>query len=126
MLEEVEIISEDIPGWLVSSEGKLSVALDIQISESLKEEGIAREFINKIQNIRKDKKFEVTDKISLKIQTHDLINAAISNNLRYICNETLAESLELVEHIDANEGVAVEVDDEINTIININKFTHGK
>ena len=126
MLEEVEVISEDIPGWLAISEGKLTVALDIQITDALREEGIARELINKIQNIRKDNKFEVTDKIQMKIQSHPLINAAISNNLRYICSETLAESLEMVNAMEAGEGVLVEIDEEINTLININKFTNGK
>jgi isoleucyl-tRNA synthetase len=121
-LEDVEVLSEDIPGWQVATEGKLTVALDINITPMLREEGIARELINRIQNLRKDNAFDVTDKIAARIKRHDSINAAVSNNLRYICAEILATSLELVPEMNAGEGVLVDVDDNIQTFIAINKL----
>jgi isoleucyl-tRNA synthetase len=120
-LQDVEILSEDIPGWLVANTGNLSVALDITITEKLREEGIARELINRIQNIRKDSDFEVTDKINLKIEKHDKINSSISNNISYICTETLAVNLDLVDKIDSADSVSVELADEINTMMLISK-----
>ncbi|PCJ83249.1 MAG: isoleucine--tRNA ligase [Flavobacteriales bacterium] len=120
-LKDVEITSEDIPGWLVASEGKYTVALDITITDKLREEGIAREFVNRIQNIRKDKGFEVTDKIKLKIQSHKAINDAINNNLTYICSETLATSLELVEKVKPEVGFSVELENNVETLISIDK-----
>lgn len=120
-LADVEIISEDIPGWLVTNMGKLTVALDINISPELREEGIAREIVNRIQNLRKEQDFEVTDKIILKIQKNDAINTAISNNLNYICSETLATDLELVNNLSVSEAFEVEVDENIKTYITINK-----
>ena len=112
-LEDVEIISEDIEGWLVASNEKLVVALDVNIDEKLHQEGIARELVNRIQNLRKDKGFEVTDRITIKIQEHDAINESINNNKDYICNEILATSLELVDKID--DGEKIEVEDSIST-----------
>ena len=98
--EDVEILSEDIPGWQVTSDGNITVALDTSITEQLRKEGIARgPVVNRIQNIRKDKGFEVTDKIQIKIKAHDSINAAISNNFTYICTEILAASLKIVENL---------------------------
>ncbi len=119
---DFEITSQDIPGWLVASEGKYTVALDITIDDALKQEGIARELINRIQNLRKDIGLEVTDKISLKIQQHELINAAIKNNFNYICTETLASSLEVVNEFKEQESALVEVDDNIATHICIVKL----
>jgi len=120
--EDVEIIPVDIPGWKVANDGQITVALDIMITPELKEEGIARELVNRIQNLRKDKDFEVTDKIVLKVQRNNLINSAISNNLEYICAEILASSLELVDDFKHNEGVMVELDEKIKTLISINKL----
>jgi isoleucyl-tRNA synthetase len=120
--DDVEILSEDIPGWQVATLGRLTVALDISITPALKEEGISRELVNRIQNIRKEKEFEVTDKIVLKVQQHEAINTAISNNLNYICNEILATSIELVDKVKEEEGILVEVDDDIKTLITINKL----
>lgn len=119
--EDVEILSEDIPGWQVTSQGNLTVALDTTLSEALKEEGIARELVNRIQNIRKDKGFEVTDKIQISIQAHDAINRAITNNLTYICTEILAASLHVVDHLEDEDGITIEVDDNIRTITSIKK-----
>ena len=92
-LDEVEIISEDIPGWLVANEGKITVALDITINEELRYEGIAREFINRIQNLRKESGFDVTDKISVEIQKHQAFNEAVMKHKDYIGSQTLASTI---------------------------------
>ncbi len=107
-LSDVEIIAEDVPGWQVANLGKLTVALDVNISEELKQEGTSRELINRIQNLRKDKGFEVTDKINVRIKEHPYIAEAIKNNLAYICAEILAESLVLEAQL--NEGDIVNID----------------
>ncbi len=120
-LEDVEIISQDIPGWLVANDGKLTVALDIKITEDLKEEGIAREFVNRIQNLRKDSGFEVTDKINIQIQKHDFINKAIHNYKTYICSQTLANSISIVDELEQSKSISVEIDNEIETFITISK-----
>ncbi len=98
-LEDIEITSQDIPGWTVATEGNITVALDVTISEELKHEGIAREFINKIQNLRKDSGFEVTDKINLQIQKHEYVNVAVENFKEYIGSQTLASSIVLVDEV---------------------------
>ncbi len=121
-LEDFEITSQDIPGWLVTSEGGITVALDITINAELKEEGIAREFVNRIQNLRKDKGFDVTDKVELKILTNEQINTAINNNKKYICDETLASSLELVSEVNTSDSLEVEVEEGVNTYISIEKL----
>jgi isoleucyl-tRNA synthetase len=123
--EDVEVVSEDIPGWEVNTVGKLTVALDVTLSDALKEEGIARELVNRIQNIRKDKGFEVTDRIAVRIQNKELIIKPIKNNLTYICNEILAESLSLVDDLDDKDSILIEVDDHIQVLTSINKFTNG-
>ena len=120
-LEDVEITSEDIPGWLVTSDGELTVALDITITDALKQEGIAREFVNRIQNLRKDKNFEVTDKILIRIQSHEQINEAIEKHKQYIGSQTLANSIELVNSLD-NNADEIEIDQDIKTLINIKKI----
>jgi isoleucyl-tRNA synthetase len=119
--EDVEILSEDIPGWQVASEGRLTVALDITVTEALREEGIAREFINRVQNLRKENGFEVTDRIDLKVQDHAAIRNSLLNNKEYICAEILAASLDLVDRIDTPGAVEVEVDDQILTSVLIRK-----
>jgi isoleucyl-tRNA synthetase len=119
--EDVEILSEDIPGWQVTNEGKLTVALDTTITEKLREEGIAREFVNRVQNIRKDKGFEVTDKIGLKVLNKSEIRDSLVNNKDYICAEILATSLELVDSLQSPEAMTVEVADNISTLITISK-----
>jgi isoleucyl-tRNA synthetase len=98
-LEDVEIISEDIPGWLVANEGRLTVALDITISEELRREGLARELVNRIQNIRKSSGYDITDKISLKILSSEKIDDAVKDFNEYITNQVLATSLEIVDII---------------------------
>jgi len=120
--DDVEISSEDIPGWLVANEGKLTVALDVNITQELKDEGIAREFVNRIQNIRKDSGFEVTDKISVEIQEHDLIRGAVKQYSDYIAQQTLAREVTLVERLDISEASAVEIEDNILTYVRVSKI----
>ncbi len=119
--DDVEINSEDIPGWQVINDGKLTVALDITITEALKEEGIAREFINRIQNLRKERGFEVTDRIELTVLQHERMKNSLINNKDYICAEILAEKLNLVDSLDGEDAVDVEVDEDIQTRIIIQK-----
>lgn len=119
-MEDFDIQTDDIPGWLVMSENGITVALDITISRELKEEGIAREFVNRIQNLRKDSGLEVTDKINLSITSHEKIDRAINNNLNYICSETLAESLQLVTQV--SKGTLVEIEEGVSATIGIEKL----
>jgi isoleucyl-tRNA synthetase len=108
LLEDVEIIAEDVPGWQVTNLGKLTVALDVNISLSLKEEGLAREVVNRIQNLRKELGFEVTDKIKVTLENNDLITKAVENNLSYICAEILANSLLIEREIDSQMEIEIE------------------
>jgi isoleucyl-tRNA synthetase len=117
--EEVEITSQDIPGWLVANANGLTVALDITISEVLRQEGIARELVNRIQNIRKDSGFEVTDKIKVQLQRSGELENAIQSNDEYIMSETLTEVLIFEDEI--KNGTEIEFDD-IQTMILISKI----
>jgi isoleucyl-tRNA synthetase len=121
-LEDVEIIPVDIPGWKVANSGQITVALDITLSESLKEEGLARELVNRIQNLRKDSGLDVTDKILVKIQQNDALDTAIQNNLNYICAETLTGDLQVVQNLSAATANSVEVDELVSTLISIEKL----
>ena len=118
-LEDVEIQTEDVPGWLVASEGGLTIALDINLTEELKQEGIAREFINKIQNIRKESDFEVTDRIVLKIQKHDFYNLAVANFAEYISNQTLASELVMIDQLEEENSTLVEIDADVEARIQV-------
>jgi len=100
--DEVDLISKDVPGWLVASDGKYTIALDVTITDELKQEGFARELINKVQNYRKDKNFEVTDKINLSISTNDELKTALNNHKEYISSQTLAKSINFVENTSSN------------------------
>ena len=120
--EDVEIIPIDIPGWKVANSGAITVALDITISEVLKQEGLAREIVNRIQNMRKDKGLDVTDRILVKIQENEVLNTAINNNLNYICSETLTGDLQLVRNLNNATATAVDVDETISTLISIEKL----
>jgi isoleucyl-tRNA synthetase len=121
-LADAEVTSEDIPGWLVANEGKLTVALDVNITEELKDEGIAREFVNRIQNLRKDSGFEVTDKIAVEIADHPLITAAVEKYRDYIAGQTLARSVTLTGGIPQGEGCEVEIDDNVVTHVRVSKI----
>ena len=102
---DYEITSEDMPGWLVASEGKLTVAMDITITDSLKKEGLARELINRIQNLRKDKDFEITDRIEVTIEKRDDVADALSEFDKYVCEQTLSEKITLVESLESADEV---------------------
>lgn len=109
LLDEVQIISSDIEGWQVNSTPNITVALDITVSETLKNEGIARELVNRIQNLRKDSNFNLTDRIKLSIKKHPYINNAVTEFKTVIANETLANELLLLDVIE--NGTDVEIDD---------------
>lgn len=117
-LEDVEITSQDIEGWLVANSNGITVALDITISEELRQEGIARELVNRIQNIRKDSGFEVTDKIKVQLKRSGLLEEAILENEDYIKSETLTSDLVFVDELE--NGIEIEFD-EIKTKITITK-----
>ena len=117
--DDVEITSQDIEGWLVANEGNITVALDVTISDALKEEGIARELVNRIQNLRKDSGFEVTDKISVQLQEDVNITQAVKTNLDYIKAETLTDDLKIINQL--NSGIEIAFDD-VNTKLFIQKI----
>jgi isoleucyl-tRNA synthetase len=98
--EDLEIITDDVPGWEIASNGNITVALDLIINQSLKEEGIARDLVNKIQNHRKNIGLEVMDNIEIKIVANNDFKSAINNNLNYICSETLTTNLVHVSNIE--------------------------
>jgi isoleucyl-tRNA synthetase len=121
LLSDVEVLSEDIPGWLVANQGRLTVALDITISEELKEKGLAREVINRIQNLRKDNGYEVTDRITVKMQAPDNLKGAILNNFDYIRSEILANEFEFTTNLSDTSAISVEVDEDLNALVLVNK-----
>jgi isoleucyl-tRNA synthetase len=108
-LSEVEISSNDIPGWMVANNGSLTVALDITITPELKMEGDAREFVNRIQNIRKDNGFELTDRIQVKVAANNGLKDSLAQFKTYICAEILADNLEILPEIEG--GTEIEVND---------------
>ena len=107
-LNDVEILAEDVPGWQVTSLGRLTVALDITLTDDLIQEGISRELVNRIQNLRKELNFEVTDKINISVENHPYITQAVKNNLLYICAETLADSFILDSKAPNGEKIVIE------------------
>ncbi len=117
-IDDVEITSQDIEGWLVANEGALTVALDVTITDDLRKEGIARELVNRIQNLRKDSGFEVTDRIDVTLLKDDKIVKAVETNMSYIKAETLTEELEIMDQL--NNGIDV-VFDDVNTKLFIKK-----
>jgi isoleucyl-tRNA synthetase len=116
--DDVDIISQDIEGWLVANEGVITVALDVTITDELRREGIARELVNRIQNLRKDSGFEVTDRINVTLQKDEQITNAVNTNLEYIKTETLTEKLIIMEQV--NNGIDISFDN-INTKLFIQK-----
>jgi isoleucyl-tRNA synthetase len=111
--EDVEIISEDIPGWQVANDGKLTVALDITVSDDLRYEGIAREFVNRIQNIRKENGLDVTDKITVFIEDHEFVHEAVKRHSSYIASQTLATAVNLTHSFPGNNVRDVEIDEVV-------------
>ena len=113
---DVEIISEDIPGWLVSNEGNLTVALEVELTEELRNEGMARELINRIQNMRKDNGYEITDRISIVISNADAVEKAVEHFADYIKTQVLADSIAFAD----NDGTEVDLE-ETKVKISISK-----
>ena len=119
---ETEITSEDIPGRLVANEGRITVALDINITPELKNEGYARELINRIQNMRKDSGFDVTDKIKIEIVDIDEIKGALKDFKDYICTQTLTQQLDVTNQISGDNIQEIEIDENLKTQIRISKI----
>ncbi|NIF07700.1 isoleucine--tRNA ligase [Chryseobacterium sp. Tr-659] len=117
-LDDVEISTKDIPGWTVTSDGKTTVALDLTLTDELKSEGIAREFINRIQNLRKDKDFELTDRIGISIEENSPFLEDIKKNEEYISSEVLSNKIEIVSSLSNFNEIEI---DEVNFKINIEK-----
>lgn len=121
-LADVEITTEDIPGWAVTSLNGNTLALDISLNDNLIQEGLARELINRIQNIRKDEGFEVTDRINISLSASEKLANAINENLNYICSETLADELRITNSEETQKGSTIELVEGINTNIEIQKI----
>ncbi|RLD67467.1 MAG: isoleucine--tRNA ligase [Bacteroidetes bacterium] len=119
-IEDVEITTQDIPGWAVSTSGKLTVALDLTLTEELIMEGMARELVNRIQNLRKDSDFDVVDKIHVKFKGNLSMKESVEQNFDYICSETLAESFEMVDHFDG-DVVIIDITSDNQVSIQIDK-----
>ena len=118
-LEDVEISTKDIPGWTVASEGKTTVALDLTITDELKAEGIAREFINRIQNLRKDKSFELTDRISIHLEANSPFEKELINNSQYISDEVLSDKIEIVNSLSIFDEIEI---DDVKFKVNVEKM----
>jgi isoleucyl-tRNA synthetase len=118
--EDVEIIPVDIPGWKVANEGALTVALDVTLDDALRNEGVAREIVNRVQNLRKEAGFEVTDRINVKIVSTEAIREAVASNSEYIRTQILADSLELMEAMET--GYEVEIEEGKSTKIALFKL----
>ena len=121
--EDLDIITDEIPGFEIATNGSLTIALDITLSHQLLMEGAAREFVNRVQNIRKDKDFELTDHIRVEILENDGIQNFIIEFKDYICGEILADSLEFVPEI--SNGTSIEVNDNSLTINVTKNRKHG-
>jgi isoleucyl-tRNA synthetase len=115
--EDVEIISEDIPGWQVANDGRLTVALDITVTDELRYEGIAREFVNRIQNIRKENGYDVTDKITVQIEDHEFVREAVKRHAAYVGSQTLATSVTLSSKLAGSEVKEIEIDEVVVKIV---------
>ena len=117
-LNDVEILAKDIPGWTITSEGKITVALDLTITDELKSEGIAREFINRVQNLRKDKEFDLMDKITIQLENSCPFKNQIEENLEYISSEVLADKIEFIVSLTSSDEIEI---DDVRFKINISK-----
>ncbi|MEY4110581.1 MAG: hypothetical protein RLZZ46_936 [Bacteroidota bacterium] len=120
--DDTEILAVDIPGWKVMNQGNLTVALDVLIDKALYQEGLAREMVNRIQNIRKERGFEVTDKVNVRIMEQVEIMEAVNNNLDYICAETLAGSFSWVKEVNDSEAVNVDIIENAPSKLLITKY----
>jgi len=120
-IDDVELLTQDMPGWLVASKGNLTVALDITVTDKLKQEGIARELINRIQNIRKESGFEVTDKINIYLEKNELVEKAVERHKNYITSQTLALDVKIIENMEQNNSQLVEIDNNLELRIQVLK-----
>jgi isoleucyl-tRNA synthetase len=118
-LADFDITTDDIPGWLVASEGRITVALDVTLNDTLKAEGIARELVSRIQNYRKDSGLEVMDRINLIFDANEVVKTAIKNNTTYICNEVLADNISF-DSLDISANLLADLE-EGDTIIGLQK-----
>ena len=117
-IDDVEILTKDIPGWTVTSEGRITVALDLTVTDELRAEGVAREFVNRVQNLRKDKDFDLMDRISIQLEENNPFKSEINANNSYISAEVLANNIEFVDSLSQADEI------EINDVyfkININR-----
>lgn len=121
LLDEVEIFTEDIPGWIVANEGRVTVALDITLTGELLQEGLARDFVNRVQNLRKESGFEVTDTIKVQYFGNEEVQKAIINNFSYICNEILATELGFSNSLDTENSSETELTEGVNIRLKISK-----
>ncbi|MDR9486695.1 isoleucine--tRNA ligase [Salibacter sp.] len=112
-IDDVEISTDDIPGWLVMTENGITVALDIQLNDELRHEGITRELVNRIQNLRKDSGFDVTDRIEITVESQELLTAAVNDNFDYICAETLADELNFVDSLSGDNVHESELNEDL-------------
>lgn len=119
--DDIEIISEDIPGWLVATNGEYTVALDITLTDELIREGIARDLINRLQNIRKERNYELTDRIRVRLKPTAGLAEAVEHNLSYICSEILADQLELQEQLEPESAVEIELEDNLKTWVEVHR-----
>ncbi len=119
-LDDVEIITEDIPGWSVASQNHVTVALDMTITPELEEEGLARELVNRIQNLRKDKGLEVTDRIKLQVEKNEFTDKAFNNFSDYICSETLA-TMSIENNLNNNNTDTIDLIDGIKVKLSLDK-----
>jgi len=110
-----------MPGWQVASKGNITVALDVTITDELKFEGVARELINKIQNIRKETGLEVTDKINILLQKHELIEKAVELHKQYISSQTLALDIKIYDYLEQNSSYYVEIDNNLEIQVQVIK-----
>jgi isoleucyl-tRNA synthetase len=120
-LADVEIISEDIPGWTVANEGNLTVALDITITDALRREGVAREVVKRIQALRKESGFEITDRIRVTLESGGASDAAVEDFRDYICGQVLADELAIVPAIEGAETF-IELDNESKIALKIERI----
>jgi isoleucyl-tRNA synthetase len=119
--EDVEIIPEDVPGWLVANDGNITVALDVTVTDELRNEGMARELVNRIQNIRKSSDFEITDKVMVEITRNEQTDAAIQTFGSYISAQVLATEINIVDAIEDERGVELDIDGIVVKVLVVKK-----
>jgi isoleucyl-tRNA synthetase len=120
-LEDALISTQDIPGWAVTSEGNFTVALDMTITEELFNEGLAREIVNRVQTLRKNSGFEVTDRIVISIEKNEKIETAVERFNSYICSETLANSIQIIDKLEGDDVLEDELTDKVIVRMKITK-----